>query len=273
MAGSPARITSYFFNNQYREYLMNTVSASSAVLRTASPSAYHKARYHLALALMGIGAVLTRESDHPLVIERSSKKNGKERGFKLKLHEKSPDAPLSPFYLNLRTADNKDGPLTKELVDQSASCMHMLIDKNGLAFDAVAGIPRAGDPFAEALSGFMDKPLIKLDKYEHNGKRQIASLKGEVPVAIKNVALVDDLITGADSKVEAVRILQNAEIAVDNVVVLVDREQGGYDQLMEWGCNLHSVFTISEMLEFYVDAGKMSDQTYVDIRAYLAAVA
>ena len=249
---------------------MNRTATSSALPRTASPSAYHKARYNLALALMDIGAVLTKESNHPLVIERLSKKNGKERGFKLKLHEKNPEAPLSPFYLNLRTADNKDGPLTKELVDQSASCMHMMIDKNGLEFDGVVGVPRAGDPFAEALAGFMDKPLVMMEKYEHNGKRRVASLKGEVPVTIKNVALVDDLITGADSKVEAVRVLQSAEITADNVIVLVDREQGGYDQLMEWGCHLHSVFTISEMLEFYVDAGKMSDQTYVDIRNYLA---
>jgi uridine monophosphate synthetase len=246
---------------------MNT--ASSAVSRTAPSSAYHKARYQLAIALTDIGAVLTKDSDHPLVVERNGP-NGKERGFKLKLHEKNPDAPLSPFYLNLRTADNKSGPLTKELVDLSASCMHMLAIGEGLAFDAVVGVPRAGDPFAEALARFSGKSLIVLDKYEHGGKRSIASPKGKIPTSVKKAVLVDDLITKADSKIEGVRVMQDENITVDDVVVLVDREQGGYDQLMEWGCHLHSVFTISELLDFYVAEEKMSPQLRDEIQNYLA---
>jgi len=249
---------------------MNT--ASSVVPRTASPAAYNKARYKLALELEASGAFLTADSKHPLVVERNGPA-GMERGFKLKLHEKNPNAPLSPFYLNLRTADNKDGPLTPAIVDLAATCMHMMVVEKGLDFDAVVGVPRAGDPFAKALAGFMDKPLIMLDKYEHNGKRQIAALKGKVHLSVKKALGVDDLITKADSKVEMIRIMQNESIAVDDIAVLVDREQGGYDQLMEWGCRLHAVFTISELLDFYVDAGKMSDQLYVDIRTYLAAAA
>ncbi len=30
-------------------------------------------------------------------------------GFKLKLHEKNPEAPLSPIFFNLRTEDNPGG--------------------------------------------------------------------------------------------------------------------------------------------------------------------
>ncbi len=249
---------------------MNTISP--AVSRTASPSAYHKARYNLALALMDIGAVLTKDSVHPLVVERKGLK-GMERGFKLKLHEKNPDAALSPFYLNLRTADNKSGPLTKEIVEHSASCMQMLIERSGLTFDGVAGVPRAGNPFAEVLSRFTGRPLIVMDKYEHGGKRQIASLVGKVPPSIKKALGVDDLITRADSKIEAREILEHEGIKVNDFIVLVDREQGGYDQLMKRGCCSHAVFTISELLDFYVDAGKMSDRLHVDIRTYLAAAA
>lgn len=234
-----------------------------------SRKAYHRARRQLALELEGCGSFLTSASKHRLVIERQGTR-GPERGFLLKLHEKNPDAPLSLFYLNLRTADNKDGPLTEEIVDLSASCMHMLTINNGLEFDAVAGVPRAGDSFAKELARLTEKPLIKMVKYEHNGKRRIASLKGKVPPSVRKVLLTDDLITGADSKIEAVQVFQDEGIAVDDVIVLVDREQGGYDQLMKWGCQLHSVFTIGEMLDLYVESGKIQPQLRSDIRTYLA---
>ncbi|MDO8593606.1 MAG: hypothetical protein Q7R59_01750 [bacterium] len=142
------------------------------------------------------------------------------------------------------------GPLTKELIEKSATCMQMLVTINDVSCDAMAGVPNKGDSFAEALARFMGKPLVMMKKYEHNGKRHIASLKGKVSATVKNVALIDDFVVGADSKVEAVRILQSAKIAVNDVIVLVDYEQGGYDQLMEWGCHLHAVFTISELRDF-----------------------
>ncbi|HEY4501266.1 MAG TPA: hypothetical protein VJI70_03330 [Candidatus Paceibacterota bacterium] len=227
---------------------------------------YQKARYELANALWDVGAVLTAASAHPLVIKR-----GKERGFKLKLHEKNPDAPLSPFYLNLRTQDNpKPGPLTPQVVEQAARCMQGILG-NVRSFDAVVGVPRAGDPFAKAFAILADKPFVAMEKYEHDGVRRIASLKGKVPASVKKALLADDLITGADSKVEAVLVLQDEGIAVDDVIVLVDREQGGPDQLMEWGCHLHSVFTITELLDFFVAENKMKSELRDEIHAYLAA--
>src|SRR3989344_4810594 len=100
-------------------------------------SGYNKARYDLAIALLDDGAVLTAASCHPLVVERKGQ-NGKERGFKLKLHEKNPLAPLSPFYLNLRTPDNpKPGPLTPEVVDLGAYCMLLLARRRKLEYDVV----------------------------------------------------------------------------------------------------------------------------------------
>ena len=44
-------------------------------------------------------------------------------GFKLKLHEKNPDAPLSPFYLNIRMQGHKDGPLTRHDIGTLAALM------------------------------------------------------------------------------------------------------------------------------------------------------
>ena len=223
-----------------------------------------------ALELEAVGAVLTAASNHPLVIERQGP-HGTERGFKLKLHEKNPDAPLSPIFFNLRTPDNpKPGPLTEYHVEMTAHCMrHILPD--ALEFDAVVGVPRAGDPFAQALARLSGTKCIAMNKWEHDGKRRIASLAGEVPVEVEKVLLVDDLITGADSKREAIEILREQSIEVTDVVVLIDREQGGRNELSEWNCTLNSVYTISQLLDIFVDAGRMSPKLHTDIRMYLAA--
>lgn len=65
-----------------------------------NPNISHtQAEEDLALKLFDIGAVQFGE-------------------FKLKLHEKNPDAPLSPIFFNFRTPDNpKPGPLTDEVLD------------------------------------------------------------------------------------------------------------------------------------------------------------
>ncbi len=231
---------------------------------------YRNERYNLALMLWDIGAMLTAASGHPLVVEREGP-NGKERGFKLKLHEKSPGAPLSPFYLNLRTADNsKLGPLTPKIVDLVAWCMFEICLERRLTFDAVVGVPRAGDPFAQAFARFAGTKCLTMEKLDHHGKRRIASLQGNVPVSVKKVLVADDLIAKADSKREAVEILRDAGMNVTDVIVFVDREQGGREELAKMGCTLRSVFTITELLALYLAMGKLDWELHANIHEYLA---
>ncbi len=232
-------------------------------------SAYQKARLDLAFALMDCGAFLTPASDHPRVIERQGS-NGLERGFKLKLHEKNPDAPLSPFFLNLRTLDNPNpGPLTDDIVGLAARCMRRVQIAKKLRFNAVAGVPRAGDPFATKLAHYTGTACVVLEKHEHDGERSVAALKEKVPEWIRKVAVVDDLVTKADSKLEAIKVLRDQNLEVLDVIVLVDREQGGGKELSEWNCNLYSVFTITELLDLYLESGKISHPFWSRAQEYL----
>jgi len=75
-----------------------------------------------------------------MIYERGAFKFGE---FKLKLHEKNPDALLSPFYLNLRTKDNPGmkGPLTNDNCDLIAKAFVARIVSEDVSYDAIAGIP------------------------------------------------------------------------------------------------------------------------------------
>src|SRR5438309_1400240 len=63
--------------------------------------------------------------------------------FAMKIHDKIPDAPLSPFYISLRN-------LPKELLVLVAKTINEVTPKEELDF--CTGIPRAGIPIAQEYS-------------------------------------------------------------------------------------------------------------------------
>lgn len=221
----------------------------------------------LAQMLMKDGAFLTRDSRHPLVVTR-----GKERGFKLALHDREPDAPLSPYYLNIRVSTNpsKVGTVRNKTVRLAAQCMHLQAMNWGYSYDYVAGVPNAGDPFAHAYGEIADVPVLQLVKSEKGGKRIIERLIGDPPEKEKRVLMVDDLITSADSKFLGIDALKSQyQLVVPGVSVIVDREQGGRNKLAERGVKLSSLFTITELLNQYLTLGSISPMLYKDIEKYM----
>ncbi len=232
-------------------------------------SGFPELREELAVALMNDGAILTRDSDHPRVVT-----HGGERGFRLKLHEKHPEAPLSPFFLNLRTPENPNsGPLTSGTVELAARCMVEVIKEKEITFDAIAGIPNAGDPFAKALVELLPgTSRIEMFKDDlPDGKRRIAGLKysGGAVRPHGAVLTLDDLVSAADSKFEAIGVLEGAGFKAHDVLVLADRDQGGRQQLASRGYMLHSVFDVYVLIGMYVAMGKLSPLLAEEITNYL----
>lgn len=219
----------------------------------------------IARTIWDIGAFKT--SDDPTAIRR-----GNERGFLLKAHETDPDLPLSPFYINLRTPDNpKPGPLTPDIVVLVAKMMRTMTDQRGAIYDVVAGIPNAGDPFAESFAAFAPvKPLIRLGKGMDADKRRILGVISGTVVMGQTAIVVDDLISHANSKFEAIASLESEGLHVRDIVVLIDREQGGTQELAKEGYILHSVFRISDLLRFYHDEELISPAAFEQAAQYLS---
>lgn len=199
-------------------------------------------------------------------------------GFKLKLHEKTPDAPLSPFYLNLRTSDNpKPGPLTPTLVRQCAQEMFHLAQALNLGYDAVVGLPNAGDPFAEAFakialeSGCPTK-LFQMKKEGTKDKRAITELVSNNHAPGDHVLIIDDLCTKADTKLEGIEVLEKKGLEVVDVLVLLDRQQGGASELAARGYRLFAVFCLADLLQFYRSHQLIDEEEYTECLAYAKQV-
>lgn len=196
-------------------------------------------------------------------------------GFRLKTHERNPDAPLSPFYLNLRTPDNpKPGPLTDALVTAIAWHMHDdIIAPQELGFTALAGVPRAGNPLADELSDVCGGgyTLLALEKGESQSGRCVGRAVRGVYQSGETVLLVDDLITRADSKLKAIAALAATGLQIMDVVVIVDREQGGKEELRDKGYSLHALFSLTDLLQIYTEEDRISPSERDEILEYVRA--
>lgn len=199
---------------------------------------------------------------HKLGMFRDKTKSPDGKGFLLKLHQTEPDAPLSPYYIDLRilrsypnTAKRTAMKLFEEMI-------------KGFAYDVLADVPTGITPVVSSLSDRLDTPMItpRAPK-SHGGGGSIDGTCSEGDIAL----LFDDIITGAHSKIEAVQVLRAGGIEVRNVFVLLDREQGGREQLKTEGLALHSAFTISELLWLYRDEGVISASLHDEIRGYQQA--
>ncbi len=180
--------------------------------------------------------------------------------FRMKLHDEHPEAPLSPIYVDLRILRS-----FPEAMDSAIEIYTWLV--KGLQFDCLADVPTAATPIVAILSHQMKVPMISPRKggKEHGIIRKIDG----VFKAGQTALVVDDLITKAESKLEIIGILKANELVVKDVVVLVDREQGGAEQLEAAGYKFHCGIKLSELLQFYLKVGKIVQGEYQRIITYL----
>jgi uridine monophosphate synthetase len=201
-----------------------------------------EAKRTLALGLFDIGAVKFGE-------------------FRLKLHDKNPEAPLSPIYIDLRILRS-----FPDVIDVAIGVYLEMIQ--GLDFDLLADIPTAATPIVTLISHRTRIPMIspRADTKGHGIKRAIDGVYQEGQI----VLLVDDLITRADSKLESARVLTENDLHVNDIVVLIDREQGGVEAVAKAGIKCHTAFGLQELLKFYLQEHKIGQELFEKTIIYLS---
>ena len=167
----------------------------------------------------------------------------------------------SPLYIDLRLLVSYP-----DLLQEVAGAMAKRASE--LAFDRIAAIPYAGIPIGVALALLMDRPLIypRREAKAHGTRRSIEGAYESGEVAL----VVDDLITRGDSKLEAIAPLEAGGLIVRDVLVLVDREQGGREDLARRGYALHAVLRLTELLSALRRDGLIGQAQYDAVMDYLA---
>lgn len=166
----------------------------------------------------------------------------------------------SPIYIDLRPLVSYPKILetiARELINLSSN----------LKYDVMAGVPYTALPIAVHISEINGKPLIYARKEvkDYGTSRKIEGVykKGQKCV------IIDDIITDGGSKFENIEPLEKAGLKVKDVVIVIDREQGGAKNLAKKGYHLHSLFKFTEVLEILKNYQKISEEKYNEVVEYL----
>ena len=112
--------------------------------------------------------------------------------------------------------------------------------------DAIAGVAVGGIPLAVALSLETGKPFIIVRKKEK--RHGISSrIEGKIQEGAK-VIVVEDVTTTGQSVLRAVEILRKLKYKCEQVICVVDREEGAEENLKKAGVKLISLFKAKELI-------------------------
>ncbi|MCS7278709.1 MAG: orotate phosphoribosyltransferase [Thermodesulfobacteriaceae bacterium] len=123
-----------------------------------------------------------------------------------------------------------------------------------LKIDGVAGMSMGADPIVSAVLAQassenipLEGLLIRKEPKPYGTQKQIEGnfKKGMI------VVLVEDVVTTGSSLIKAISACKEAELQIVKILALIDREEGGKENLKELGYHLESFFTLKEIIERY----------------------
>lgn len=179
-----------------------------------------------------------------------------EKGWRLK------SGLWTPIYVNFRLLQSYPS-----LLSALSRRLNELLTSQKIVFDSIASVPLGAVPIGVALSLVSGKPHI-LPRPGGKDHGLAAKIDGNYKKGDK-ILLVDDLITVATSKLEAISVLAAAGLKVKDVLVILDRQQGGQEILAKKGLRLHALFTFDDFLKELERQGKISGRIHKRLTEYL----
>jgi orotate phosphoribosyltransferase len=162
---------------------------------------------------------------------------------------------ISPYYIDLRIVPSFPDAFQKTC-DFHATFIREQIGLD--SFDRIAGIPIAGIPFASLVAYKLEKPFLYIRKgaRPHGRKKRVEGIltPGD------HVLLIDDLITTGISLRKAGEAIQAEGGVTKDAVVLLDREEGGKENLQREGIRLHALLKISGIADRLHEIGTIDEE-------------
>lgn len=83
--------------------------------------------------------------------------------------------------------------------------------------------------------------------------------------------IIEDVVTTGSSILETSADLRSEGLIIEDAIVVVNREQGGVESIAKRGIKMHSLFTLSYLLETLRDAGKIDVSMVQSVSDYIAS--
>lgn len=161
---------------------------------------------------------------------------------------------LSSYYIDLRIIPSLPD-IFREIIQAYVSLIRQRVPHSQI--DGIAGIPTAGLTYATAVSYELSKPLIYVRKEErrHGTGKEVEGLLSPG----QKFVIVDDVITTGQSIISAVHSVRRSGGTVERAVVLIDRLEGGKENLAKTEVSLVALTSIVEITDLLYDMNIIED--------------
>jgi len=138
---------------------------------------------------------------------------------------------------------------------------------NGYPVDVICGVPYTALPIATCISLKQEIPMVmrRKEPKEYGTKQRI---EGTFKTG-QQCLIIEDIITTGSSILETAEDIEIAGLKVKHIGVLINREQGGKENLQQRQYSLHAAFTLKEVLSTLLSLDVLPEPERIIVNALL----
>jgi len=143
-----------------------------------------------------------------------------------------------------------------DVLQELAMCLNAIQQECGA--DLLCAVPYAAVPVTTILSMISAIPMLMARKEakDHGTKNMIEG----VYTSGQECLIIEDVMTTGASILETIATVEAAGLKVKDVAVLVNRQQGGVENITNNGYRVHAVFTLEELLSLLKKSNRISQE-------------
>ena len=172
---------------------------------------------------------------------------------------------LSPYYIDLARLLAAPKELCS-IAEIAADAIRQIMVSDKL--DKLASIELKGALILPSIACKVDLPCVVMRK-EDKAYGVTGRIAGAEVAQGENILFFDDVISEGLSKLEGIKPLEELGAHVTHLMVVVDREQGGRENLEKLGYKIHALAKISEIVEALLQSRSISKEQADAVLGYV----
>ncbi|XP_015904302.1 uncharacterized protein [Parasteatoda tepidariorum] len=168
----------------------------------------------------------------------------------------------SPIYIDLRAIITFPD-IVKKIVED----IRVKQNESNIQMDVICGVPYTALPIASVFSVLYSTSMIMKRKEAKNyGTKKM--VEGIFTKGMKCL-IIEDIVSSGSSIVETVEVLRKEGLIVTDCIAILNRMQGGKENLANNGITLHSLYNINDLFKRYCEINEVDKTLVKNVTNYL----